>query len=191
LEKRKITLEELLAYSGEDMVVALGETGLDYHYGDGNRREQIENFELHIEASRQSGLPLVIHSRDADSDMADILQSEIRNGAFSFVLHCFCSGQRLARCGLDLGGFISLSGIVTFKNSSELVGIAKTIPVDRLLVETDSPYLAPEPLRGRVNEPDHVSLVARRLSEIFGLDYDTLCSRTTDNALGLFSKIRL
>jgi TatD DNase family protein len=169
--------------------VAIGESGLDYYHNSENKRDQIANFELHIEASRRSHLPLIIHSRNADDDMISVLNSEIKNGKFGFILHSFCSGRKLANVGVDLGGFISFSGILTFKKSVELSDIAKNIPLDRILIETDSPYLAPEPCRGNINEPAFIKHIALRLANITGENYSTIQSTTTKNFLDLFTKV--
>ena len=133
--------------------MAIGEAGLDYHYDKSPRDAQAQGFRTHIAAARETGLPLVIHARDADDDMAAILEEETGKGAFPFILHCFSSGRRLAEIGVALGGYVSFSGILTFKNSDELRAIAADVPRDRLLVETDAPYLAPVPFRGKRNEP--------------------------------------
>ncbi|TIV97812.1 MAG: TatD family deoxyribonuclease, partial [Mesorhizobium sp.] len=152
-EELDVTVDELVRLSGHPKVVAIGEAGLDYFYDRAPREAQAEGFRTHIAAARQTGLPLVIHSRDADDDMAAILEEETGKGAFPFILHCFSSGRRLAEVGVALGGYVSFSGILTFKNSTELRAIAADIPRDRLLVETDAPYLAPIPFRGKRNEP--------------------------------------
>lgn len=186
LSNKAIKLEDLLLYTANSKVVAIGESGLDYHYSRENRTKQLINFELHIQASRETNLPLIIHSRDSDFDMIDVLESEIKNGHFNFVLHCFSSGEELAYRGLDLGGFISISGIVTFKNANELRSIVKNIPIDRMLVETDAPYLAPVPFRGYINQPAYVGYTAEYLSELLSLDYKEFCSITTRNATNLF-----
>ena len=183
------TVAELLKYTENyEKIISIGEVGLDYHYGIGNIPRQKENFETHIEAARQSKLPLVIHSRDADEDMIDMLKSEMKNGEFQFVLHCFCSGEKLAYTGLDLGGLISLSGIVTFKNSRELQEIAKKIPLDRMLLETDAPFLAPVPLRGKTNQPANVKYVAEFLSGLLNVEYDEIAMKTTENFLNYFKR---
>ncbi|GHU26922.1 DNA-binding protein [Bacilli bacterium] len=189
IKNEKIIIEDILRYVDNNKVVAIGETGLDYHYNIDNKANQTENFILHIEASRQGNLPIIIHSRDADEDMINILKSEVKNGAFNFVLHCFCSSRELAWTGLDLGGFISFSGILTFKNSTELKSIAKAVPLDRIILETDSPYLAPEPFRGKVNEPANVKYVAEYLSTLLDIDYETIQDKTTTNVFSLFSKL--
>ena len=170
-------------------VVAIGEAGLDYHYDNSPRPDQERGFRTHIAAARQTGLPLVIHARDADVDIASILEEEAARGAFPFVLHCFTGGPELARRGLALGGYVSFSGVVTFKNSEALRDIAKDVPLDRLLVETDAPYLAPEPLRGRTNEPANVVYTAARLAVVRGISDVELATATTENFFRLFKKV--
>ncbi|MDR2777946.1 MAG: TatD family hydrolase [Rickettsiales bacterium] len=189
VRRRKVTLDEIMSYTKHKKVVAIGESGLDYYRSPENREEQIANFEIHIEASRRSKLPLIIHSRDADDDMIDILESEMKNGEFNFVLHSYCSGRKLADVGIDLGGFISFSGILTFKDSTELRDLVEFIPFDRMLVETDSPFLTPEPLRGKTNEPAYVKYIVSQLSETSGENYGTVRSMTTKNFLCLFNKV--
>ena len=156
-EETDVTVEELVRLSEHPKVVAIGEAGLDYHYDKSPRDLQMQGFRRHIEAARRTGLPLVIHARSADEDIATTLEEETGKGAFPFILHCFSSGRELARTGVALGGYISFSGILTFKNSEELRSIAADVPHDRLLVETDAPYLAPVPMRGRRNEPAYVT----------------------------------
>jgi TatD DNase family protein len=188
-EERDITLEEIVKFTRHPKVAAIGEAGLDYHYDNSPREEQKRSFRTHIAAARQTGLPLVIHARDADEDIARILEEETARGAFPLVLHCFTGGPELARRGLALGGYVSFSGVVTFKNSEALRDIAKDVPLDRLLVETDAPYLAPEPLRGRTNEPANVVHTATRLAAVRGLSPEALADVTTDNFFRLFNKV--
>jgi TatD DNase family protein len=188
-EEPDVTTAELVGLSTHPKVVAIGEAGLDYHYDKSPRAAQRESFVRHIAASRETGLPLVIHARSADEDMAAILRDESAKGAFPFILHCFSSGAALAETGVQLGGFISFSGILTFKTSDELRAIASSVPHDRLLVETDAPYLAPVPHRGRRNEPAHVRHTARVLAECAGLGEAELASITTANALRVFSRL--
>lgn len=184
-------IEKLLQYANNEKVVAIGETGLDYHYRNDNKIEQKRNFEIHIEASRKLQLPLIIHSRDADSEMMDILSSEMNNGDFKFVLHCFSSSKELAFKGLDLDGYISFSGILTFKNAVELQSIAKNIPLNKIIVETDSPYLAPVPFRGRVNQPCYVKNVVEYLAVLLSVDFEKIQCLTTENCLKLFNRIKI
>jgi TatD DNase family protein len=188
-EEPDITVEELVALSRHPKVVAIGEAGLDYHYDHSPRDIQKKSFRTHIAAARETGLPLVIHARDADADIARILEEESAKGAFPFVLHCFTSGAELAHRGLALGGYISFSGVVTFKNAEALRAIALAMPSDRLLVETDAPYLAPEPYRGRTNEPGFVAATAARLAALRGTSEADMARLTTENFHVLFKKV--
>jgi len=189
-EEPDVTAEQLAEIAtSEPLVVAIGEAGLDYHYDNSPRGAQREGFLRHIAASRMTQLPLVIHARDADDDIATILEHETGKGAFPFVLHCFSSGLGLARRGLALGGYVSFSGILAFKNSDALRAIAAEVPMDRLLVETDAPYLAPPPHRGRRNEPAYVIETARVLAAVKGVDEATLAAATTANFHRRFNKI--
>ncbi|RWC28844.1 MAG: TatD family deoxyribonuclease [Mesorhizobium sp.] len=188
-EELDVTVEELARLSAHRKVVAIGEAGLDYFYDHAPRDAQAQGFRTHIAAARRTGLPLVIHSRDADSDMADILEDETGKGAFPFILHCFSSGRRLAEVGVALGGYVSFSGILTFKNSAELRAIAADVPRDRLLVETDAPYLAPIPFRGKRNEPAYVAHTAKVLAETIGVSEAEIADVTTDNFFRLFRKM--
>ena len=188
LDKYIANVEELLFYTNNKKVVGIGESGLDYHFRDDNKNKQKRNFEIHIEAARISNLPLIIHSRDADNDMIDILNSEMKNGIFNFVLHCFSSSKELAYKALDLDGFISFSGILTFKNAIDLQNIAKTIPLNKIIVETDSPYLAPIPFRGKVNQPAFVKNIAEFLANLLNINYNNIVDITTKNCLKLFKK---
>jgi TatD DNase family protein len=188
-EEPDITAHELVRLAGDAMVVAIGEAGLDYHYDNAPREAQAEGFRRHIAAAREAQLPLVIHGRAADADIAEILTEEMGKGTFPAVLHCFSSGVGLARRGVELGCYVSFSGILTFKRSDALRAIAAEVPLDRLLVETDAPYLAPVPHRGRRNEPAFVVDTARVLAEVRGIAPDVLASTTTDNFFRLFNKI--
>lgn len=183
-----VTVEELLRCSDHPRCVGLGEAGLDYHYDKSPRDVQATVFRTHIAAARRSGLPLVIHARSADDDMIAILTDEMGRGRFSAVLHCYSSGPRLAQVGVELGLHLSFSGILTFKNSPEIRAIAAAAPHDRLLVETDAPYLAPVPHRGRTNEPAFVRHTAEMLAETIGLSFDETARLTTANTLRLFAK---
>lgn len=187
-EEADITLDELLAEVDHPKVVAIGEAGLDYHYDLGPREAQRAGFLMHIEASRRTGLPLVIHAREADDDVAAILEDESGKGAFSFVLHCFTGGADLARRAVPLGGYVSFSGILTYKSAASLREIAAELPAERLLVETDAPYLAPGPWRGKRNEPSYVVETARILAETRGVTPDEIAARTTENFFRLFSR---
>ena len=188
-EELDITADELVRLSGHSKVVAIGEAGLDYFYDKAPRDAQAQGFRTHISAARQTGLPLVIHSRDADDDMAHILEEETGKGAFPFILHCFSSGRRLAEIGVALGGYVSFSGILTFKNSTELRAIAADVPRERLLVETDAPYLAPVPYRGKRNEPAYVANTAKVLAETIGVSDAEIAAITTQNFFRLFTKM--
>jgi len=188
-EELDVTAAELVRLAAHPKVVAIGEAGLDYHYDHSPRDAQEQGFRTHIAAARETGLPLVVHAREADEDIARMLEEETAKGAFPFVLHCFTSGAELARCGLALGGYLSFSGVLTFKKADALREIAATAPLDRLLVETDAPYLSPEPLRGRTNEPSHVAHTAARLASLRGLSSDEMASVTTENFFRLFAKV--
>ncbi len=188
-EETDVTTEELVQLASHPKVVAIGEAGLDYFYDKAPRAAQATGLRRHIAAARQTGLPLVIHARDADADMAAILEEETGKGAFPFVLHCFSSGRQLAETGVRLGGYVSFSGIVAFRKSDDLRAIAADLPHDRILVETDAPYLAPPPHRGKRNEPAFVAHTAAVLAETLGLTPDDLAARTTENFLRLFSKV--
>ncbi|MBX3507233.1 TatD family hydrolase [Parvibaculum sp.] len=170
-------------------VVGIGETGLDYFYEHSPREAQQRNFRAHIAAARETGLPLVVHTRDADEDTAAILTEEMGKGAFPGLLHCFSSGPQLAEKALEIGLYISLSGILTFKNAVELRETAARVPLDRLLVETDAPYLAPVPKRGKRNEPSFVVHTAEKLAEVKGIGAAALAEATTANFLRLFSRV--
>ena len=186
-----VTVEELVGHSEHPKMVGIGESGLDYHYTSEIAAAQRSSLLVHIEAARRTGLPLIIHSRDADDDMCEILASEHRAGPFSCVMHCYSSGRRLAELAIDLGFYISMSGIVTFRNAEELRSIYLSLPVGRLLVETDSPYLAPAPRRGKRNEPALVARIASECARLRGLDEDEFASKTTENFNRLFAKGRL
>lgn len=189
-EEPLATVEELVALAQHPRMVGIGETGLDYHYTADTRQVQQESLRLHIEAARRTGLPLIIHARDADTDMAAILTEEHRAGAFTCVMHCFSSGPALAKAATDLGFYLSMSGIAAFPRSQELREIFARTPLDRILVETDSPYLAPPPHRGRRNEPAFVVHTARRGAEVFGMDYAGFAAATEANFERLFWKAR-
>jgi TatD DNase family protein len=186
-----IQTDDLIRISQHPQCVAIGEAGLDYHYDKAPREAQAIGFRRHIAAARSTGLPLVIHSRSADQDMISILEEEAGQGAFPFVLHCFSSGAELARRGLAIGGYISFSGILTFKNAEEIRAVAAFTPVDRILVETDAPYLAPVPHRGQSNEPGYVRHTAEKLADIRGASIEHIEEQTTSNFFRLFSKAKL
>jgi len=169
-------------------VIAIGECGLDYYYDKSDRAAQRVRFEAHIEAARLTGLPLVVHTRDAEEDTAEILTAAVREGAVTGVLHCFTGSAELARTGLDLGFYVSLSGIVTFKNAADLQATAKWLPADQMLVETDSPFLAPVPHRGQKCEPAFVADTAKFVAELRGENPEKLAEATTANFFKLFQK---
>ena len=179
---------KLVEKSAHPRVVAIGETGLDYYYDKSDRAQQCTGFREHIKASRETGLPIIIHTRDAEADTAAILTEEMREGAFTGVIHCFTASAAFARIALDLGMYISLSGIVTFKNAQDLQDVAKWLPEDRLLVETDAPFLAPIPHRGRTGEPAFVADTARFVAQLRGVTPEILAQQTSDNFYNLFSK---
>ena len=186
-----VTTEELIRLAAHPKCVAIGEAGLDYHYDTSSREGQAAGFRRHIAAARITQLPLVIHAREADADVGDILEEEMGQGPFPFILHCFSSSAELARRGLALGGYISFSGILTFKNAEEIREVAAFVPADRMLVETDAPYLAPVPHRGKSNEPAFVRFTAERLAEVRGVSLDEIAAQTTQNFAELFDKTGL
>jgi TatD DNase family protein len=188
-EETDVTTQDLVARAKHPKVVAIGEAGLDYHYDNSPRTLQEESFRRHIAGARESKLPLVIHSRDCDADMARILEEETGKGAFPAVLHCFTGSRELAFKAIDLGHYVSFTGILTFKNSAALRDIAKALPAERILVETDAPYLAPGPHRGKRNEPAYVVETAKVLAETRGVSFDDIARQTTDNFFRLFNKV--
>ena len=183
-----VSTDELIALTAHPKMVGIGETGLDYHYTADSAEIQKTSLRIHIAAARETGLPLIIHARDADDDMAQILAEEYRNGAYSCVMHCFSSSAALAKAALDLGFYLSMSGITAFPKSQELRDIFAAAPVERVLVETDAPYLAPPPHRGKRNEPAFTAHTARRAAETFGMDYADFAAQTQANFDRLFSK---
>jgi len=188
-EELDLAVGDIVARTRHAKVVAIGEAGLDYHYDYSPRPAQERGFRNHIAAARETGLPLVIHSREADADTARILEEETGKGAFPAVLHCFTGGRELAQRAIALGLFISFTGIVTFKKSDELRAIAASLPADRFLVETDAPYLAPGPYRGKRNEPAYVVETAKMLAETRSVSFDELARQTTENFFRLFHKV--
>ena len=188
-EEIDIGADELIARAQHRKVVAIGEAGLDYHYDSSPREAQEQGFRQHIQAARATGLPLVIHSRDCDADMARILEEETGEGAFPAVLHCFTGGRDLAFRAMDLGHYVSFTGILTFKNSGALREIAAALPADRILVETDAPYLAPLPYRGQRNEPAYVVETAKVLAQTRGVSFEAIARQTTENFFRLFNKV--
>lgn len=188
-EEPEVTTADLVTLADHPRCVAIGEAGLDYHYP-GDYAAQATGFRRHIAAARETGLPLVIHAREADDDIANILEEETGQGGFPFILHCFSSGLELARRGLALGGYISFSGILTFKNAATIQEAARMAPADRILVETDAPYLSPVPHRGQSNEPGYVRHTAEKLAELRGVTLDEIAATTTANFYRLFTKAR-
>jgi TatD DNase family protein len=182
--------EAIIALAGHKKCVAIGEAGLDYFYDFAPRDAQAASFRTQIRAARALDLPIIVHARDADKDMADILEDEMQKGKFKGVLHCFSSGAELAQRALNIGFYISFSGILTFNKSEDLREIAKDVPLDRLLVETDSPYLAPPPHRGKTNEPGFTRYVLNRLAEIKGVSEGDMASQTRANTLALFDQMK-
>ena len=180
-------LQSILVAANHPKCVAIGEAGLDYFYDNAPRKAQADSFRVQIEAARQTGKPIIVHARDADADMAEILETEMLNGAFTGVLHCFSSGSELARRAVDIGFYISFSGILTFGKAQELRQIASELPAERLIVETDSPYLAPTPFRGKTNEPGYTRHVLERLAEVRNTCFEHMAEQTRQNTLRLFT----
>lgn len=181
-------VEELVELARHPKMVGIGETGLDYHYTSETAAVQKESLLVHIEAARRTGLPLIIHARGADDDIAEILTDEVAKGEFSCVMHCFTAGRKLAETAVSLGFYLSISGIATFRNASDLREIFASTPIDRLLVETDSPYLAPVPHRGSRNEPAYTADTARMMAKHLGMEYGDFAAQTSANFDRLFSR---
>ncbi len=184
-----VSVADLVELARHPKFVGIGESGLDYHYTAESKDIQQESLRIHIEAARQTGLPLIIHARAADDDMARILTEEHRAGAFPCVMHCFSSGRNLAEAALGLGFYLSMPGIAAFPKSTDLRAIFADAPVDRILVETDSPYLAPPPHRGKRNEPAYTVHTAKVGAELFGMDYKGFAAQTQENFERLFNKV--
>ena len=190
-EKERLeSAEPLIARAQHAKVIGLGETGLDYFYENSPRAAQAANFRWHIAAARQSGLPLIVHSRDADDDTITILREEREKGAFNGLIHCFTGTRKLAEAALTLGFYISASGIATFKRSDELRAVLRDVPLERLLVETDAPYLAPVPMRGKRNEPAFVAHTAKAMAALKGILPEALADATSENFFRLFTKAK-
>ncbi|MGB0354362.1 MAG: TatD family hydrolase, partial [Paracoccaceae bacterium] len=183
-----VKVEDLVALAAHPKFVGIGETGLDYHYTADSAEAQKDSLRIHIDAARETGLPLIIHARAADEDMAQILREGYANGPYSCVMHCFSSSAELARAALDLGFYLSMSGIAAFPKSNELRAIFAEASLDRILVETDSPYLAPPPHRGRRNEPSYTILTAQVGADVFGISLAEFAAATSANFDRLFSK---
>jgi TatD DNase family protein len=188
-EELDIDADVLMKIAQHPKVVAIGEAGLDYHYDNSPREAQAQGLRQHIAAARETCLPLVIHSRECDDDMTRILQEESGKGAFPAVLHCFTGGRELAFAAVDLGHYVSFTGILTFKNTQSLRDIAAALPAERVLVETDAPYLAPLPFRGKRNEPSYVVETAKVLADARGVSFEEITRQTTENFFRLFSKV--
>jgi TatD DNase family protein len=190
-DQPKITAEELVKIVNEnEKIIGLGETGLDYFHDKSAIPEQRISFLEHIKASRETNLPVIIHSRDSDSDMMEILEAEQKKEKFPALLHCFSSSEDLAKRAIDLGIYISISGIVTFKNATALQEIVKKLPLESLLVETDSPYLAPTPHRGTTNQPAFTAYVAEFIAQLKGISVDEVVQQTTENFLKIFKRVK-
>jgi TatD DNase family protein len=189
-EELDIPLERIIELSRHPKVVAIGEAGLDYHYKHSTPEAQAEGFRRHIAAARETGLPLEIHTRDADEDTIAILEDEHAKGAFPAVLHCFTGGRALAMRALDLGLYVSFSGVITFKKADSLRDIAREVPLDRLFVETDAPFLAPDPFRGKRNEPAYVVKTTATLALVKDLSVEAIARATTDNFFQLYSRAK-
>jgi TatD DNase family protein len=184
-----LTAETLIAEARHPKVVAVGETGLDFHYGYSAEADQVRSLREHINAARVTGLPLILHTREADTLMADLLEEEYAKGAFRPLLHCYTGGEDLCQRALALGAFVSVSGILSFKSAKDVRAVIASVPLDRLILETDCPYLAPMPMRGRRNEPSYLVHVAEALGALTGVDTETIKQVTTQNAVRLFSRV--
>lgn len=189
-EETDVTVDELVRIAEHPKVVGIGEAGLDYHYDFSPRDVQAASFLTHIRAARETGLPLVIHSRDAEEDTGRMLEEEMGKGAFRPLLHCFSSRPDLARRGLAIGAYVSFSGILTFKNAADVHEAARLAPLDRVLVETDSPYLAPVPYRGKTNEPAYTRYTLEELARLKGISPDDAATATSTNFFNLFQKVK-
>ncbi len=189
-EEKPITAQEIIEIChNNDKLIGIGETGLDYYHDISLKEQQILSFKEHIEASRETGLPLIIHNRNSDEDMINILKDEMKKGEFTALLHCFSSSEKLAQEALKLGIYVSISGIVTFKNATILQEIVKNLPLDRLLVETDAPYLAPMPYRGQMNQPAYTKNTAQFIADLKGVDELEFYKITTQNFFNLFKTV--
>lgn len=188
-EEPEVSVEELVTLAAHPKVVGIGESGFDYFYDSSPRDAQRRSFTTHIRAAQETGLPLIVHARDADDDTADLLEAEYARKPYTGVLHCFSSGRRLAERALDIGFYVSLSGIITFKNAEDIRSTVQDVPLDRLLVETDSPYLAPVPKRGKRNEPAYVAHTHQALAELRGVLVEEMGKQTTENFFRLFSRV--
>jgi TatD DNase family protein len=188
--KKHAQIEDLLSRVAYPKVIGIGETGLDYHYEASSRTTQMASFRIHIEAARKCGLPLIVHTRDADEDTVNILEQEMKEGAFKGLIHCFTSTKYLAEKAVEMGLYISLSGIISFKSAEDIRDTVKWVPMDRLLIETDAPFLAPLPHRGKRNEPSYVAHTNRKLAELKGITEEESARATTENFFRLFDKAK-
>ena len=188
-DHQDLTSEKLIELAKPEDVVGIGETGLDFHYGFSPEQEQKQVFQAHIEAAQATGLPLIVHTREADDMTADVLEDAYARKPFSILMHCYTSGERLAHRAIALGAYFSVSGIVTFKNAHDVRDVAQQFPADRVILETDCPYLAPVPKRGRRNEPAYLSHVCEYYADMMGVSAEEMARRTTENALRLFNRI--
>lgn len=184
-----LTAETLVAEARHPKVVAIGETGLDFHYGYSPEADQVRSLREHISAARETGLPIILHTREADAMVADVLEEEFSKGAFQPLLHCYTGGADLCQRALALGSYVSVSGILSFKSAKDVRAVIAEVPLDRLILETDCPFLAPVPMRGRRNEPAYLVHVAEALGGLMGVDAETIKNVTTENAVRLFSKV--
>lgn len=184
-----LVLEDLMKYTKNPKCVGIGETGLDFYYENSPKKLQDKLFRIHIEAARNSSLPLIVHTRSADLETIKILEEEMKKGEFTGLIHCFSTSKELAEKAINFGFYISLSGIITFNKSIELRKIVKSLPINKLLVETDAPYLAPEPYRGKCNEPSYVIHTVKILAELMNVDFETISKKTTENFYNLFKKV--
>lgn len=189
-EGEAATADALAALAADPLVVGIGETGLDYYYEHSSRERQQASFRNHIAAARETGLPLIVHTRDADEDTAEILAEEYRNGPFTGLIHCFSTSSSMAEKALEIGFYISLSGIITFKTAENLRETVRALPLDRLLIETDAPYLAPVPKRGKRNEPSFVAHTGAVLAELKQVGMDEVTRATTDNFFRIFARAK-
>ncbi len=187
-----LSVENLVSFiKKHPKIIAVGETGLDFHYEYSPKNIQIKQFHRHIEAAKEVGMPVIVHSRDAEDETIKILQEQYKKSSFDFVIHCFTGTEKLADACLELGGYLSFSGILTFKRAQEIKEVALKTPMDKILIETDAPYLAPIPYRGKVNEPSYVPYVAQCLADIKSLSIDDVARQTTQNFFSLFSKAKV
>ena len=189
--EKHISQDNIKNLCDNDKVIGIGETGLDYYYENSNKEDQINSFLKHIEVAKITGIPLIIHARDADDDMIEILTKEYNKSPFTGVIHCFTSSYKLAEAALSIGFYISFSGIITFKNADEIRNSCKKIPIERILVETDAPFLAPVPYRGKRNEPSYITETIKKVAEIKELTVEEVTNITTNNFFDLFTKAKL